>query len=77
MPTRGRPRLPEGQRKIDARVNVSMNAEDAKEINTIREKLALQFGFTPTISQAIQWLVASGERVLDEANSKKVGRKRA
>lgn len=77
MPTRGRPRLPEGERKIDARVNVSMNAEDAREINSIREKLAVQFGFTPTISQAIQWLAASGGRVLDEANSKKIGRKRA
>jgi hypothetical protein len=71
----GRPRMAEGTRAKDSRVNVSMDASDASDINRIRDKLAIHFGFMPTISQAVQWLVSHGERTIDAANSKKIGRK--
>jgi hypothetical protein len=56
------------------RRNVSLTREEADALNLLQQKLEALFGFAPTLSQTLAWLIQNAVVVLD--NKKAVLRRR-
>lgn len=71
-PKRGRPPLPQGalraSRTKNDRVNVSMDRPAQEAIVSLQTRLADRFGFTPTITQTLLWLVSRADRLIGETD---------
>jgi hypothetical protein len=63
---RGRKPAPEGSRKVDTRVNVSLDIEAADSLRSIQSRLGKKLGFQPTLSQTLQWLFRVSDDLLNQ-----------